>query len=59
MRKFFVWHGDGRNGKSKIANILEKILGGFYVTAAEETFTATTRSANRHAGAATPHLMAL
>lgn len=57
-RKFFVWHGIGRNGKSKVANMLEKILGGFYCTASEETFTVT-RSANRHAGAATPHLMAL
>lgn len=57
-RKFFVWHGVGRNGKSKVANMLEKILGGFYCTVSEDTFTVT-RSANRHAGAATPHLMAL
>lgn len=58
MRSLFILWGIGQNGKSIILQILEAILGQFSVTVSKDVFIKSA-SSNRHAGAATPHLIPL
>jgi phage/plasmid-associated DNA primase len=55
-RAFFIWYGNGSNGKSVIVNLLLKILDKFYVSADKSVFCKTD---NKNSGAASPHLYAL
>jgi P4 family phage/plasmid primase-like protien len=54
-RKFFVWYGFGSNGKSKVFNVMAKLLNSQYVQCDSSIFM----KANKNGGAATPELMAL
>lgn len=55
-RAFFIWYGNGSNGKSVITNLLMKILHHYYVAADKSVFCKTD---SKNAGAASPHLYAL
>jgi P4 family phage/plasmid primase-like protien len=57
-RKIFCLWGGGRNGKTVLFRMMNKILGEYYVTAQKEVFVKN-RSQNRHVGACTPHLKPL
>ena len=53
---FFIWYGSGSNGKSKLCNLLKKILGKFYHQCAESIFMKGGKST---IGAASPDKIAL
>ena len=55
-RAFFIWYGNGSNGKTVIINLLQKILSNFYVAADKSVFCKTD---NKSSGSASPHLYAL
>lgn len=55
-RAFFIWYGNGSNGKSVILNLMMKILDKFYVSADKSVFCKTD---NKNSGAASPHIYAL
>jgi putative DNA primase/helicase len=50
--KLFFWFGDGRNGKSVLANIVRYVMGDYSVVSPITMFMVSSSSAN----AATPHL---
>lgn len=58
MRQFFILWGEGSNGKSLYINIMKRILGRFFGVADRGIFIKD-RMDNRHAGAASPHIIAL
>lgn len=51
---FFVLYGSGSNGKSKISDVMDKILSQFYVVCADEVFSDTKAD-----GKPSPHLAEL
>ncbi len=53
-RCFFVFYGMGKNGKSKVLTILDKILGQYYLQCAPEVF-----KAKNSVGGASPELFSL
>ena len=55
-RAFFIWYGNGSNGKSVILDLLMKILDKYYVSADKSVFCKTD---NKSSGAASPHIYAL
>lgn len=55
-RAFYIFWGDGRNGKSSLTNVIEKILGEYFVTIDESIINVTS---NTKKGGASPELIAL
>ena len=55
-RIFFIWYGNGSNGKSVVINLITKILDKFYVSADKAVFC---KLDNKNSGAASPHIYAL
>ena len=53
--KMFFWYGNGRNGKSVLANVIRHIMGDFSVIAPVSMFMVS----RRDGGDATPHLAML
>jgi putative DNA primase/helicase len=56
-RVFFIWWGKGANGKSRVSDLMKKILGAFYGMAPKDVFIQS--AAQNRAGAASPHLVPL
>jgi P4 family phage/plasmid primase-like protien len=57
MRKFFIWIGEGANGKSVLAKLLELIFGKYYTQLARQAVVSSTMS--EQASGASPQLMNL
>lgn len=55
QRCFWIFWGEGANGKSALIEIIKTILRGYYVTVSEEAFL----SGKKNNGGATPELVAL
>lgn len=55
-RCYFVWYGNGSNGKSVVINLMKKILSNYYTMADKAVFV---KPKTQTAGNASPHLYAL
>lgn len=55
-RCYFIWYGNGSNGKSVVINLMKKILNQYYTLAEKSVFCKTIEKSS---GAASPELYAL
>jgi P4 family phage/plasmid primase-like protien len=55
-RQLYIWHGEGRNGKSAILDLMKKVMGNYFISASKDVFLSNNKS---HNGSATSHIFAL
>ena len=56
-KEFYVWHGNGDNGKSAVMNIMKDILKKYYATASRSVFVQSSKNVDSRS--ASPHLITL